>query len=326
MKKSLKLLSATIAMILAFAPMPSALAESDYPSEPVTVVVPFPPGGGTDLLGRVLANGLSEQLNQPFVVENRPGAAGVVGAMQVSRSEPNGYTLLMAATGAIVPPEGTDASDFNVTDSFSPVALVAAPPYLLVVNSDVEADTVEDLVELAKAQPNSLNFASSGIGAASHLAGELFKAMAEIDIVHVPYRGMGQAVTDVISGEVQMMFGPAPAVLPHVESNSLRVLAVTSSERSPLFPDYPTVAEGGIEGYEAVGWFGMFAPAGTPEQIINLLNDQIRQALGTEDAQAQLENMGAVAADLDPVEFTDFINSDTAKWSELMEAAGIELE
>lgn len=326
MKISRTALVAAFAVGVGFSVLPGALAETDYPTEAVTIVVPFPPGGGTDLLGRVVANGLSSQLGQPFVVENRPGAAGVLGATQVSRAEPDGYTLLMAATGAVIPPEGTDPADFDVTESFAPVALVAAPPYLLVVNPDVPAESVEELVELARAEPGSLNFASSGIGAASHLAGELFRAMAEIEIVHVPYRGMGQAVTDVLSGEVQMMFGPAPAVLSHVESGSLRVLAVTSEERSPLFPDYPTIAEAGVEGYEAVGWFGLFAPAGMPAEITEKLNEEVRTALATPEAEAQLENMGAVAADTSPEEFTAFINDDTIKWGELMAAAGIELE
>lgn len=303
-----------------------AIAETDYPTGTVTIVVPFPPGGGTDLLGRVVADGLSSQLGVPVVVENRPGAAGVLGASQVSRSEPDGHTLLMAATGAIVPPEGSDPAEFDVTESFAPLSLVAAPPYVLVVNPNVPAENTQELLELARAEPNGLNFASSGVGAASHLAGELFKAMADIDIVHVPYRGMGQAVTDVLSGDVQMMFGPAPAVLAHVESGDLRPIAVTSAERSPLFPDFPTISEEGIDDYEAVGWFGMFAPAGTPEEIIARLNEEIRETLRTPEAIAQLENLGAIAADTTPEEFTAFINDDTAKWGQLMEAAGIELE
>lgn len=287
-----------------------ASAVEEYPSQTVKLVVPFPPGGGTDSLGRIVAQGLGIEFHQSFVVENKPGAAGVIGANQVSRAKPDGYTLLMAATGAIIPPPGMAPSDYRLPDHFSAVALVAAPPYILTVNNDVPANSAAELVALAKDQPGSLAYASSGVGAASHIAALQFEETAGIKLLHIPYKGMGQAVTDLMSGQVAIMFAPAPAVLSHIQAGKLKALAVTSAQRSPLFPDYPTVDESGVPGYESVGWFGLFAPPGTPDPVVNKLNQSVNALLQTQDVQEQLKNMGATPANTTPEEFSAFVDQD----------------
>lgn len=291
----------------------AAFAASDYPNQPVRIVVPFPPGGGTDVLGRVVAQGLGQKFNESFVVENRPGAAGVIGANQVSRSKPDGYTLLMAATGAIIPPPNVKVSDYRLTDHFAPVALVAAPPYILVVNHDTPANSAKELIELAKNSKNGLTYASSGVGAASHIAGLQFEQKANIKLLHIPYKGMGQAVTDLMSNQVSLMFAPAPAVLSHIQSGKLKALGVTSSKRSELFPDYPTINESGLPGFEAVGWFGLFAPAGTPSAVIDKLNGAVNELLKTEEVRKQLKAMGATPANEAPSQFTSFVQRDVTE-------------
>jgi tripartite-type tricarboxylate transporter receptor subunit TctC len=304
----------------------AAPAAADYPAQAVTVVVPFAPGGGTDLLGRLIAQDLQKRLGQTFVVENRPGAAGTTGAAAVSRSTPDGYRLLMAATGALAPSPTAASASYDVKAQFSPVALAAAPPYLLVVNADFPANSVKELIALAKSKPESVAFASSGAGAASHLAALLFEAKTGTKLLHVPYKGVGPAITDVVSGQVAAMFAPPPAALPHVKAGRLKVLGVTSTARSELFPDYPTVAEAGVPDYEAVGWFGLFGPAGMDPAIVGRLNKEVIALLGTPEMKTQLANMGAVPNTMSPAAFATFIDADTTKWAQLMRAAGIELK
>jgi len=298
-----------------------ASAASEYPAQAVKLVVPFPPGGGTDSLGRIVAQSLSTEFGQSFVVENKPGAAGVIGANQVSRSKPDGYTLLMAATGAIIPAPGTDAKDYKLVDNFSAVALVAAPPYILAVNNDVPANSVAELVALAKSTSANLTYASSGVGAASHIAGLQLEEKAGIKLLHIPYKGMGQAVTDLMSGQVSLMFAPAPAVLSHIQSGKLKALAVTSAKRSELFPDYPTVSEAGVPGYESVGWFGLFAPPGTPMDVVNKLNKSVNALLQTSEVKTQLKNMGATPANTTPAEFSAFVDEDVKQLVGLLKKA-----
>lgn len=304
-------------------PLQPALADAatdTYPERPINLVVPFPPGGGTDSLGRIVGEGLGKKFGQSVVVENRPGAAGVIGANQVSRAKPDGHTLLMAATGAIIPPKGMKAEDYKLEEHFAPVALVAAPPYILVVNKKVKANSVAELIDLMKSSGNGLTFASSGVGAASHIAGLQFQKLAGVNLLHIPYKGMGQAVTDVISNQVSMMFAPAPAVLPHIEAGNLKALAVTSKERSPLFPDYPTVDESGLPGYVSVGWFGLFAPPGTPEAIVTKLNREVNDLLATDVVREQLKTMGATPANETAKTFTDFVQRDVVELVNLLEA------
>ncbi len=305
-----------------------AVRAADFPSRPVRMIVPFPPGGGTDTLGRILAQKLSEGWGQSIVVENRPGAAGLIGADVAMKSPADGYTLLMASTGTILALGSREhgAGAFDVAKYLAPITLVAAPPYLLVANPAVPAKSVKELIAQAKAHPGTISYGSSGIGAASHLAGALFAEMTGADLLHVPYKGTGQAVTDLLGNHVSVMFGPAPTVIGHVKSGGLRVLGSTGAQRSKLFPDIPTIAEAGVPGYEAVGWFGLFAPAGVPAPILEKVNADSARALNTPDAVAHLAQEGAEPAAMSAEAFRDYVNRDIAKWLDLAHKANIKLQ
>jgi len=303
---------AGVAVLLVFAA--AAVAQEAYPSRAVSIVVPFPPGGGADILARVLGQKLSETWRQPVLVENKPGAAGVVGANGVARSEPDGYTLLMAASGAIVPANAKD---------LAPVTLVAAPPYMLLVHSSVPAASTREFIAYLKARPGQLNFASSGVGSASHLSAELFMGLSGTKMTHVPYKGIGQAVTDLVSGQVQVLFGPPPAVLKQVQAGALKALAVTGPQRSVLWPEIPTVAESGVPGYDAVGWYGLLAPAKTPREVVLRIAAEVARALQVPAVAERLSAVGATPAAGSPDDFARFLEADTAKWANLMAKAGI---
>lgn len=292
----------------------SAWAQDIFPSRAVSIVVPFAPGGGADILARVLGQRLSETWRQPVLVENKPGAAGVVGANGVARSEPDGYTLLMAASGAVVPSNAKE---------LAPVTLVAAPPYMVLVNAAVPVTSTREFIAYLKARPGQLNFASSGVGSASHLSAELFTGMTGTKMTHVPYKGIGQAVTDLVSGQVQVLFGPPPAVIKQVQAGALKALAVTSSQRSSLWPEIPTVAESGVAGYDAVGWYGLLAPARTPREVIAKIGVDVARALQVPTVNERLTAIGATPAAGSPEEFARFLEADTAKWANLMAKAGI---
>jgi len=303
---------AGVAVLLVFAA--AAVAQEAYPSRAVSIVVPFPPGGGADILARVLGQKLSETWRQPVLVENKPGAAGVVGANGVARSEPDGYTLLMAASGAIVPANAKD---------LAPVTLVAAPPYMLLVHSSVPAASTREFIAYLKARPGQLNFASSGVGSASHLSAELFMGLSGTKMTHVPYKGIGQAATDLVSGQVQVLFGPPPAVLKQVQAGALKALAVTGPQRSVLWPEIPTVAESGVPGYDAVGWYGLLAPAKTPREVVLRIAAEVARALQVPAVAERLSAVGATPAAGSPEDFARFLEADTAKWANLMAKAGI---
>jgi len=303
---------AGVAVLLVFAA--AAVAQEAYPSRAVSIVVPFPPGGGADILARVLGQKLSETWRQPVLVENKPGAAGVIGANGVARSEPDGYTLLMAASGAIVPANAKD---------LAPVTLVAAPPYMLLVHSSVPAASTREFIAYLKARPGQLNFASSGVGSASHLSAELFMGLSGTKMTHVPYKGIGQAVTDLVSGQVQVLFGPPPAVLKQVQAGALKALAVTGPQRSVLWPEIPTVAESGVPGYDAVGWYGLLAPAKTPREVVLRIAAEVARALQVPAVAERLSAVGATPAAGSPDDFARFLEADTAKWANLMAKAGI---
>jgi tripartite-type tricarboxylate transporter receptor subunit TctC len=317
----------TLALLLAVA-LPAAA--QDFPEKPVHLVVPFPPGGGTDTLARLLTQKLSVGWGVPVVVENRPGAAGAIGAAAVIRAPADGYTLLMASTGTILALASRDnvraPAGYDVARELAPITLVAAPPYLLVAHPAVPVRSVGELIRYASTAPGKVSYGSSGIGAASHLAGELFGAMAGIELLHVPYKGTGQALADLLGGQVALMFGPAPAVIGQVRTGKLRALATTAGQRSKLFPEIPTVAESGVPGYEAVGWFGLFAPAGTPAPIVATLNRDSVAALAAADVVQRLAEYGAEPAGTSPDAFRAFVNADTTKWLGLARRAGIELQ
>ncbi len=294
----------------------AALAQP-YPSKPIRIVVAYPPGGGTDVLARLVGKYLNDSLKQSVVIENRAGANGGIGLDFVAKSPPDGYTLLAIAAGPL--------NEENLKQ-FSAVALFAAPAYTLVVNPAVNANTLKELIALAKAQPGKLAYGSTGGGAASHLSAELFKVMAGIDLLHVPYKGVGNAVTDLLGGQVQVMVAPTQSVSSHVKSGKLRALAVTGSLRTPALPEVPTVAEAGLPGYEAVGWFGLMAPAGTSREVVGLLNREINRILQLADVKARLLDLGAEPAAMTPQQFLEFIYNDHHKWERLIKERGIVVE
>ena len=291
----------------------TALAQA-FPSKPIRIVVPFPPGGGADTLARIMEPKLASIWAQPAIVENRPGASGHIGADLVAKSAPDGHTLLMSSTASL--------TEKNV-DQFAPVSLVSASPYVVTANPKVAAADIRGLIALAKASPGKLSFGSSGTGAASHLSAELFKSMAGVDLLHVPYKGTGQALTDLLAGHVNLMFAPAQTVMPHVQSGKLKALGVTGARRSQTLPDLPTVAESGLLGYEAVGWFGLLAPAATPKATVAKLSADANRVLAMRDVREKMLGLGAEPAGNTPEEFARFIRGDQAKWSRLMKEAGI---
>ena len=288
-----------------------------YPAKPIRIIVAYPPGGGTDVLARLVGKFLNDSIKQSVVIENRAGANGGIGRDLVAQSPADGYTLLAIAAGPL------DESNLK---QFAAVSLFAAPAYTLVINPSVNATNVKELVALAKAQPGKLAYGSTGGGAASHLAAELFKAMAGIDLLHVPYKGVGNAVTDLLGGQVQVMVAPTQSVTGHVKSGKLRALAVTGSKRLATLPEVPTLAEAGVPGYEAVGWFGLMAPVATPRDIVTMLNRDINRILQLPDVKARLLELGAEPASLSPEQFIDFIRSDNAKWEKLIKERGIVVE
>ena len=298
----------------ALAQGPSAGSGQAFPAKPVRIVVPFPPGGGADTLTRIMEPKLAAIWAQPVIVENRPGASGHIGADFVARSVPDGHTLVMASTAAL--------DEKNVVE-FAPVSLVSASPYIVTANPKVAAANIRELIALAKASPGRLSFASSGTGAASHLSAELFKSMAGVDLLHVPYKGTGQAVTDLLAGHVNLMFAPAQTVMPYVREGRLKALALTGSKRSETLPDLPTVAESGLPGYEAVGWFGLLAPAATPRATVAKASADVNRVLAEREVRGKMLGLGADPSGDTPEEFARFIRGDQAKWSKLMKEAGI---
>ena len=297
----------------------------NFPSGQVRIIVPFPPGGATDVLGRVLAAGLQTAWGQTVISEYRPGAAGVIGTRQVIAAPADGHTLLMASTGAILALAGGQSGMFDVTRELSPVSLIAAPPYILVVNPNVPVRSAAELVAYAKANPGKLSFGSSGAGSASHLSGALFAQMTGSDMLHVPYRGTGPAVTDLLGGRIDLMFSPALVVTPHIAAGTLRVIGTTGAARSALFPDFPTIAETGLPDYQSLGWFGLFAPAGTPRDVVAKVSADVGRVLSLPELRQRLAEQGAEPAPNAPDAFTAFVNFDIAKWLDLARRTGIRL-
>jgi tripartite-type tricarboxylate transporter receptor subunit TctC len=302
----------------------AALAQN-FPSGPVRIIVPFPPGGATDVLGRVLSANLQTLWGQTVISEYRPGAAGLIGTRQVVSAPADGLTLLMASTGAILALAGQTAASFDITRELAPVSLIAAPPYILVVNPAVPVRNTAELIAYSKANPGKLTFGSSGVGSASHLSGALFAQIVGIDMLHVPYRGTGPAVTDLLGGRIDMMFSPALVVTPHIAAGTLRVIGTTGLARSALFPDFPTIAETGLPDYQSLGWFGLFAPAGTPRAIVARISADVRQVLTLPEARQRLAEQGAEPEPSAPEAFTAFVNADIGKWLVLARQAGIKL-
>lgn len=301
-----------------------AQAADRWPTKPIHLIVPFPPGGSADILGRAIGQKLNETLGQPVVIDNVPGAGGSLGADKASKASPDGYTLLMAHIGNLaVAPAIYPKLPYDPVKSFTPVAWVASVPNVLAVHPSVPARTLQELIALAKAKPGQLNYGTGGNGSAAHLATEYLKLQSNTFMVHVPYRGTAPAVTDLISGQLQLTFTGAPVLLPFIKSGQLRALAVSSSTRLETLPDVPTVAESGYKGFEADQWYGVVAPAGTPRDIVLKLNAQINQALASPELKNRLQAEGAIARPATPEAFGALIVREIERWKPVVKAGNI---
>lgn len=296
----------------------------DYPDKPIRLIVPYAVGGSTDQTGRLLAKSLAERLGQPVVVENRAGAGGTIGHDLVAKSAPDGYTLLFSAAGPLtVTPHTYSKLSYDPIASFEPITLVATQPLLLVVNPAVKVASVSDLIREAKAHPGKLTYGSFGTGSAAHLAGEYFKALAKVDMIHVPYKGSGPALVDLEAGQIDLMFDVFSTSAPLVKAGKLRALAITSDTRSPQLPQVPTVQEAGLPSFKAGTWFGLLAPAGTPAPIIARLSKATNEALQDATLRNTLESQGASVQGGTPEAFRQFFLAEYAKWGAIVKSAGI---
>jgi tripartite-type tricarboxylate transporter receptor subunit TctC len=320
-----KMISRTLFSILVLI---AASAATNLPAQsyPLKLIVPFPPGGGADAIARNISQKLTEALGQPVVIDNRAGAGGIIGLDAASKAAPDGYTLLMAPSGPMVIHPSLHAKlSYNPSKDFAPISQITTTPLILVVHPSLPVKSVKALIQLAKASPGTLNFASVGKGGSSHLAAEMFMMMTAINMVHVPYKGLTPALTALLSGEVQVMFS-GMTMVPQVRSGKLRPLGVTSAKRSSALPEVPTIAESGVPGYETATWYGMLAPAGTPPAIIERLNREIVKILGVPELRARLAFEGADPVGNSPEEFAEYIRLELARWARTIKQAGIQLE
>ncbi len=301
-------------------------AASGYPTRPLRWIVPYAPGGGADTVTRVVGQKLAESWAQPVVIDNRPGAAGIVGADVAAKARPDGYTILMAATPHAVNVSLYNQLPFDLTRDFTAVTLVASFPNILVLHPSVPVTSIKELVALAKSRPGQLNFASNGNGTSPHLAMELFKSMAGISMMHVPYKASSQAFTDLLGGQVSLMFPNLPSALPHVKSRKLKALAVTGIRRSPAAPDIPTMAEDGVPGYAADTWNGVLVPAGTPRAIVLRLNSELVKIVNMPDMKQRLLTLGAETIGNTPEEFSAYLKAEITKWALVIKNAGIRVD
>ena len=311
---------------------PTVWAQGVWPNKPVKIVVPFAPGGTTDILARAIAPELTRVFGQPFVVENRAGAGGNLGAEVVAKSPNDGYTVLMGTVGTHGINKALYAKlPYEPQKDFAPITLVAGVPNVMVMNADkaraLNINTVADFIKYAKANPGKLNMASSGNGTSIHLAGELFKSMTGTFMTHIPYRGSGPALLDMVAGNMDVMFDNLPSSMPHIKSGKLKAFAVTSAQRSNALPDVPTVEEAGkLKGFEASSWFGLLAPAGTPADIVNRIQQETAKALATSAVQERLLAQGAIPGGMSPQEFTRFIDAEHVKWAAVVKASGAKVD
>jgi tripartite-type tricarboxylate transporter receptor subunit TctC len=322
-----RVLKALTAAVIGACLVPAARA-ADYPSKPVTLVVPFTPGGSNDALARAVGQKLVEYWKQPVIVDNRPGAGGNVGAKQVAKAAPDGYTFLVVAnnfvTNPFLYPDGR--AGYDPFKEFVPVTQLGRVPFVLVVNPSVAAKTTQELIALAKAQPGKLAYGSAGVGTPHHLTAELFKNMAGIDMVHVPYRGAAPVVSDLVGGQIQALFGVANSVLPHIKSGALRALAVAGDQSLPYLPNVPTVASAGLQGFRSEVWVGLVAPSGTPGDIVAKVQDAVGRALRDANVKATLESQGIEPAPSNPVALRSLMSEDMARWSKVIKDTGTRAE
>jgi tripartite-type tricarboxylate transporter receptor subunit TctC len=305
-----------------------------WPAKPVRIVVPFAAAGTTDIIARALAPEMQHAFGQPFVVDNKPGAGGNSGAAEVAKSAPDGYTLLMGTVGThAINPALYPKMPYDHVKDFAPITLCAGVPNVLVVNpaaaQKYQINSVQDLIRAAKANPGKLNFASSGNGTSIHLSAELFKSMTGTFMVHLPYRGSGPALIDLLGGSADLMFDNLPSSLPHIKAGKLKALAVTSAVRSAVLPDLPTIAEAGgpsLKGFEASSWFGLLAPAGTPIDVINRVQQEVAKSLATPSVKDRLVSQGAIPSGITPAEFARFIDAETKKWAQVVKVSGAKVD
>ncbi|MEO8203045.1 MAG: tripartite tricarboxylate transporter substrate binding protein [Betaproteobacteria bacterium] len=322
MRALLRLLLA--AAVLVFAG--SALAQT-WPSKPVRLIVPYPPGGSADILARAIGQKLAERLGQQVVIDNRPGAGTAIGAEATAKAAADGYTVMLGTVSShAINPALTPGLKYDPVKDFAPVSLVASIPFALIVHPSLPVHSVKELIALAKSKPGALNFSSAGTGTSNHLAGELFKSMTGTFMVHIPYKGSAPALTDLIGGQVQLMFDLVLTTAPHVKSGAVRALAVTGRERSAALPGVPTVAESGVPGYEVSAWFGIFAPAGTPAAVIGTLNAETVKALRQPDLRDRMASQGAEPVTSTPEQFAAYVKEELAKWTRVVKASGMKVD
>lgn len=305
----------------------AADAAADYPQRTISWVVPFPPGGAMDAIARVLSESMSQDLGQSIVVENKPGAGGNIGANYVAKAKPDGYTIMIAANGMAVNPFLYSSLNYDPIKDFEPISLLAAVPNILVTQAErTDVNSLEDVIKQVKANPGKYTYASAGVGTSIHLAGALFTYTGGLDMLHVPYKGSGPAVTDLVGGQVDYMFDSITSAKPHIEAGKLKALAVTTKERSSTLPDLPTVAESGMDGYELTPWFATFAPAGTPPEIIEKLHGSMMKAMQSDRVKQIFATIGAEHIGSTPQELADYVAAEAAKWEKIIKGTGMSID
>jgi tripartite-type tricarboxylate transporter receptor subunit TctC len=309
---------------LALLLLPAAASAQDFPTKPIRLIVPFPAGGPNDIIARIVGQRMSELIKQPVLIDNRGGQAGVLGTDAIAKSAPDGYTIGIVSASALAISPAMEKVAYDPQKDLVPITLVVTVPEMLVVATDVPANNMKELVALVQAQPGKLNFASSGQGSLPHLAGELFKLTAKLDIVHVPYRGAAPAINDLLGQQVQMTFLDLPVILPHIKAGALRGIALGAPERAPTAPDVPTTAEVGMPDLLIENWYGMIAPAGMPEKIVATLNCVANEAMADPGVKAKLADQGLTTAGDTPEHFRGFIDAEIKKWAKVIKDAGVE--
>jgi tripartite-type tricarboxylate transporter receptor subunit TctC len=314
-----------VALLLTFG-ISGAYAQGVYPNKPVRLIVPFAPGGSNDIVARIIGYKFAESMAQQVIIDNRGGASGIIGTDLAAKAAPDGYTLLMMSLTLAVNPSLYKKLPYDTGKDLLPVSLVASAPLILVVHPSIPAKSLKEFIAYAKANPGKLNFGSGGPGTTPHLAGEMLKAMAGLQMTHVPYKGGGPALADLMGGQLQLMLENIPSTLPHVKSGKLRVLAISGLTRSALVPDVPTLDEAGLKGYEIVGWNGLFVPAATPQGIVSRLHAETVKALALPDIRERLSGMGAEGVGNTPQQFAAFFKAEISKWAQVVRDAGLRME
>jgi len=323
MPKLRSLLSASVGVLLALTA--TAAAQSDYPNRPVRLIIPFPPGGSNDVVGRMIGDQLGKQLGKQVIVDNRAGAGGVIGTEVASHAAPDGYTILVISLAHAVNP-WLYKLPYDPIKAFAPIGVMGSGPNVVAVNPELPVKSIKELIALAKSKPGDLQYASAGVGSFQHLGGELFKLEAGIDMLHVPFKGGGPAMIDVVGGHTKVVFSSLVQTTPHIKSGKLRALAVGSKERSKVLPDVPSVSEAGVPSYEAVNWWGIVAPAGTPQPIIDRLHKALTAAQDSPEVEKQFATEGATVIKKSPTEFGAFMVSETKKWEQVVKKGGIKAQ